>query len=154
MRAPVYVLMGVLGGMGMAGVFNHGGELTIRETPMRLSFPALASASSPASAPVLDSKTEDPKPWTGEDLLEMAQVYDQQADELQSEAVKLEQRAINLAQKPYMDPKGFSRTGFMHIAASRWKAAKELRELAAMHRSEGQRLLALEKEKKDNPNEG
>lgn len=44
-----------------------------------------------------------------------------------------------------MDPKGFTRTGFMLIATSRWKAAKELRELAVMHRSEGQRLLAMEK---------
>ena len=154
MRALVYVLMGVLGGMSMAGVFNHGRALPVSETPMQGSFPALASASSQASAPILDSKTEDPKPWTGEDLLEMAQIYDKQADELQSEAVKLEQRAIDLAQKPYMDPKGFSRTGFMHIATSRWKAAKELRELAAMHRSEGQRLLALEKGKKDKQNEG
>lgn len=33
----------------------------------------------------------------------------------------------------------------MLIASTRWKSAKELRELAAMHRSEGQRLLALEK---------
>lgn len=88
-------------------------------------------------------KWGDP-PWTGVDLLEMARIYDQQADELQSEAVKLEQRALGLAKKPHMDPKGFSRTGFMHIAASRWKAARELRELAAMHRSEGKRLLALE----------
>lgn len=52
----------------------------------------------------------------------------------------MEQRAISLAEKPYMDPKGW-----ILIASTRWKSAKELRELAAMHRSEGQRLLALEK---------
>lgn len=82
---------------------------------------------------------EESPPWTGEDLLEMAKIYDQQADELQNEAVK-----FGLAKKPHMVPKRFFRTGFMHIAASRWKAARDLRELADMHRSEGKRLLALE----------
>ncbi len=90
-------------------------------------------------------ETEDLKPWTGDDLLEMAQIYDQQADEMQSEAVRLEQRSTSIALKPHMDPKGFHRTSLMHVASSRWKAAREMRELAAMHRAEGQRLLALEK---------
>jgi len=48
-------------------------------------------------------------------------------------------------QKPHMDPKGFRRTSLMHVATARWKAARELREMAVMHRAEGQRLLALEK---------
>ncbi|MDR4495652.1 MAG: hypothetical protein R3B74_14810 [Nitrospirales bacterium] len=134
MRAIAYILVGVFGGMGMMTVYQ-GVEQNDSMAPVSYAM----------SAPDPISEMEDEKPWTGEDLLEMAQLYDRQADELQSEAVRLEQRAISLAEKPYMDPKGFTRTGWMLIATSRWKSAKELREMAAMHRSEGQRLLALEK---------
>ena len=128
MRALAYVLTGVLGGMTMMSIIQEGDP----------QFPALPTVSYAMVAP----ETDDSKPWTGEDLLEVAGIYDQQADELQSEAVQLEQRATSLMLKPHRDPKGFHRTSLMHIATSRWKAAKELRELAAMHRSEGQRLLA------------
>ncbi|WP_447962661.1 hypothetical protein [Nitrospira sp. Ecomares 2.1] len=75
----------------------------------------------------------------------MAIIYDQQADKLQSGVTWLEQRAISLAQKSHMESKGFRRTGLMHISALHWEAARELRELATMHREEGQRLLASEK---------
>jgi hypothetical protein len=135
MRIFGYVLMGVLGGMGLMSLFQNMGEKS----------PMVSSVSYAMSAPDSDPELEGSKPWTGEDLLEMAKLYDQQADELQSEAVQLEQRATSLAEKPYMDPKGFRRTGLMHVASSRWRAARELRELAAMHRSEGERLLAMEK---------
>ena len=84
-----------------------------------------------------------PKPWSTKDLMEMASIYDQQADELQAEAVRLEQEATSLTLRPYMDPKGFRGTSLMHVASTRWKAAKELREQAVMHREEGERLLAL-----------
>ncbi|MCA9453828.1 MAG: hypothetical protein H6750_00590 [Nitrospiraceae bacterium] len=136
MRALAYVLIGVLGGMGVMSLSQKGGP----SPPTMLAPVSYAMTSSEQASDLADEK-----PWTGEDLLEMAQVYDQQADELQSEAVRLEQRAISLAKKPHMDPKGFTRSGWMLIASTRWKSAKELRELAAMHRSEGQRLLALEK---------
>jgi hypothetical protein len=129
MRALVYVLTGILGGMSMMYFIQDGDP----------QFPVLPTVSYAMAAP----ETDDSKPWTGEDLLEMAGIYDQQADEQQSEAVRLEQRATSLMMKPHMDPKGFHRTSLMHIASSRWKAAKEMRELAAMHRSEGQRLLAM-----------
>ena len=131
MRILAYVLMGALGGMGLMGLLQ--GQMSSLLSPVSYAMP------NP------DQEIEISKPWTGEDLLDVAKIYDQQADELQSEAVRLEQRAINLAEKPYMDPKGFTRTGLMLIATSRWKDARELRELAAMHRSEGKRLLALEK---------
>jgi hypothetical protein len=131
MRALAYVLMGVLGGMGLMVFFQDMGENSSLVTPISYAMAA--------------PETEDPKPWNSKDLLEMSTIYDHQADELQSEATRLEQRAISLAQKPHMDPKGFHRTGLMHISASRWKAARELRELATMHREEGQRLLAFEK---------
>lgn len=131
MRILAYVLIGVFGGMGLMIFFQDMGKKSVLVTPVSYAMPA--------------PETDDPKPWNSNDLLEMATIYDQQADELQGEATRLEQRAISLAQKPHMDPKGFRRTGLMHISASRWKAARELRELATMHRAEGQRLLALEK---------
>jgi hypothetical protein len=137
MRVLGYVIMGILAGMGVMSLLQERGQISSMVSPVSYAMPVTESDQA--------SNAKDPMPWTGKDLLEMAQIYDSQADELQSEAVKLEQRAINLAQQPYMDPKGFTRTGFMHVAAARWKAAKELRELAVMHRSEGQRLLALEK---------
>ncbi|MGP0593027.1 hypothetical protein ACTRXD_10900 [Nitrospira sp. T9] len=136
MRTLAYVLIGVLGGMGMMSLGQESGP-----SPTTLLAPVSYAMTSTEPA----SEIVDEKPWTGADLIEMAQVYDQQADELQSEAVRLEQRAINLAKNPHMDPKGFTRSGWMLIASTRWKSAKELREVAAMHRSEGQRLLALEK---------
>lgn len=135
MRVLAYVLGGVLGGMGMMALFQEVGSPTPKLSAVSYAMP------SPKAEPVM----EEPRPWTGEDLIEMAQLYDQQADELQSEAVRLEQRATTLAEKPHMDPKGFRRTSLMHVASSRWRAARELRDLAAMHRSEGQRLIALEK---------
>ncbi len=131
MRTLAYVLMGVLGGMGMMILFQGESRNSSLLSPVSYAMPA----------PEIELET--PKPWTGEDLLEMTKILDQEADEIQSEAVRLEQRAASLVLKPHMDPKGFRRTSLMHIAGSRWKAARELRELAAMHRAEGQRLLAL-----------
>jgi hypothetical protein len=131
MRTLAYVLMGVLGGMGMMILFQGESQNSSLLSPVSYAMPA----------PEIELET--PKPWTGEDLLEMTKILDQEADEIQSEAVRLEQRAASLVLKPHMDPKGFRRTSLMHIAGSRWKAARELRELAAMHRAEGQRLLAL-----------
>jgi hypothetical protein len=131
MRTLAYVLMGVLGGMGMMILFQGEGRNSSLLSPVSYAMPAP------------EMELENPKPWTGEDLLEMTKILDQEADEMQSEAVRLEQRAASLVLKPHMDPKGFRRTSLMHIAGSRWKAARELRELAAMHRAEGQRLLAL-----------
>lgn len=130
MRTLVYVLMGVLGGMGMMILFQGEGRNSSMLSPVSYAM----------NAPKME--LEEPIPWTGEDLLEMTKILDQEADEMQSEAVRLEQKATSLAMKSHMDPKGFRRTSLMHIAGSRWKAARELRELAAMHRAEGQRLLA------------
>ena len=135
MRALGYVMIGILAGMGTMSLYQEVGK----------SPSVLAPVSYAMSSPDQPLETENSKPWTGEDLIEMAELYDKQADELQSEAVRLEQRAIDLAERPYMDPKGFTRTGWMLIATSRWQSAKQLRELAAMHRSEGKRLLAMEK---------
>lgn len=137
MKVFAYVLAGMLGGIGV--MMFSAGE---REQPSLLS---------PVGHAMAALETEDPKPWTGEDLLEMAKIYDQQADELQSEAVRIEQKATSLMLKPHMDPKGFQRTSLMHVASARWKAARDLREMAVMHRSEGQRLLALKNPDVKNP---
>ncbi|MGE0474527.1 MAG: hypothetical protein AB7P17_12910 [Nitrospirales bacterium] len=137
MRVVAYVLLGVLGGIGLM-LFSAGeGQ---QSSPLAPVGDALAAV-----------ETEDPKPWTGDDLLEMAKIYDQQADELQMEAVRIEQKATSLMLKPHMDPKGFQRTSLMHVASARWKAARDLHEMAAMHRAEGQRLLALKNSDVKNP---
>ncbi|WNM58105.1 hypothetical protein [Candidatus Nitrospira allomarina] len=137
MKVFAYVLVGVLGGIGIM-MFSAGeGQQS--------------SLLSPVGHVMAATDTEDPKPWTGDDLLEMAQIYDQQADELQMDAVRIEQRATSLMLKPHMDPKGFQRTSLMHVASSRWKAARDLREMAVMHRAEGQRLLALKNPDRKNP---
>lgn len=129
MKVFAYVLAGVLGGIGVTMLSAGESEQASLITPVGHAMAAL--------------ETEDPKPWTGDDLLEMAKIYDQQADELQSEAVRIEQKATSLMLKPHMDPKGFQRTSLMHVASARWQAARDLRQMAAMHRSEGQRLLAM-----------
>ncbi|MCA9420652.1 MAG: hypothetical protein KC592_06530 [Nitrospira sp.] len=129
MKVFAYVLVGVMMGLGL-------GFLITDSEPQHFLAPQVSYA-----MPALES--EDVKPWTGDDLLQMAQIYDQQADELQMEAVRIEQRATSLMLKPHMDPKGFQRTSLMHVASARWKAARDLREMAVMHRAEGQRLLAL-----------
>ncbi|WP_342347477.1 hypothetical protein [uncultured Nitrospira sp.] len=127
MRALAYVLIGVLGGIGVMMFSAGASEQPLHSPPMGYAMAA--------------PETDDPTPWTGDDLLEMARIYDQQADELQMDAVRIERRATSLMLKPHMDPKGFQRTSLMHVASSRWKAAKELREMANMHRAEGQRLM-------------
>lgn len=129
MKAFAYVLMGLLGGAGL-GIFFTGS-------------PSDEFLSSPMSYAMPTPETEDVKPWSGDDLLEMATIYDQQANDLQSEAVRIEQKATSLMLKPHMDPKGFQRTSLMHVASARWQAARDLHEMAAMHRQEGQRLLAF-----------
>ncbi|GJL68806.1 MAG: hypothetical protein NPIRA06_14410 [Nitrospirales bacterium] len=129
MKVFGYVLAGVLGGIGVM-MFSTGE----REQSSLLSPVGDAQAA---------LETDVPKPWTGDDLQEMANIYDQQANELQSEAVRLEQQATSLMLKPHMDPKGFRRTSLMHVASARWQAARELHEMAAMHRAEGKRLFAL-----------
>jgi hypothetical protein len=131
MKVFAYVLVGVMIGLGLRFLITD-------SEPQHFLAPQVSYA-----MPALES--EDVKPWTGDDLLQMAQIYDQQADELQMEAVRIEQRATSLMLKPHMDPKGFQRTSLMHVASSRWKAAKDLREMAAMHRAEGDRLVALNK---------
>ena len=131
MRVLAYVLAGVLSGMVLV-TLSQGNE-----PPSSLSAPVSQALAAP--------EMKEIKPWTGEDLLDMAKIYDQQADELQSEAVRLEQRATSLMLKPHMDPKGFHRTSLMHVATSWWKDARELRDLAAMHRAEGERQLVMQK---------
>ena len=94
MHALAYVLTGMLGGMAMLSFFHEADPKS----------PLVPTVSYARAAP----ETDDSKPWTGEDLLEMASIYDQQADELQSsEAVQLEQRATALMLKAHMDPRGF-----------------------------------------------
>lgn len=100
------------------------------------SLPSISPVEAASSQPQQVSLTAD-------DLLEMARIYDQQADGLQAEAASLERKALGMTSKSHRDPKGFRRAGLMNIARLRWKAASEHRELAAMHRKEAERLKEL-----------
>ncbi len=100
------------------------------------SLPSISQVEAASSQPQQVSLTAD-------DLLEMARIYDQQADGLQAEAASLERKALGMTSKSHRDPKGFRRAGLMNIARLRWKAASEHRELAAMHRKEAERLQEL-----------
>jgi len=117
--------MGIFFGIGLMMIFYYGNQESVSFTP---------------NYAMADTLENEIKPWSGDDLLELANVYDQQANELAGEAIRLEQRANVLAQKRNKDPKGFRQNALMTIAGMRWKAARELHELAKMHRVEGQRL--------------
>ena len=75
-----------------------------------------------------------------EDLLTEADVYDQEADKIEAEVMQYHRLAAGIT--PLMDPKGFRRAGMMTAASSKSKAVAELRELAANHRAEANRMMA------------
>ena len=79
-------------------------------------------------------------PFGPEDLLEEADVYDQQADQIEAEVMKYHRTAAAIT--PLMDPKGFRRAGLLTAASSKSKAVAELRQLAAQHRAEANRMMA------------
>ena len=79
-------------------------------------------------------------PFGPEDLLAEADVYDQQADKIEAEVMQYHRTAAAIT--PLMDPKGFRRAGLLTAASSKSKAVAELRQLAAQHRAEGNRMLA------------
>jgi len=62
MRALAYVLTVVLGGMTMMSFFQAADPQS----------PLLSTVSYAMAA----TETDDPKPWTGEDILEMARIFD------------------------------------------------------------------------------
>jgi hypothetical protein len=79
-------------------------------------------------------------PFGPEDLLAEAEVYDEQADQIATEVMQYHRRAAAIT--PLMDPKGFRRAGLLTAASSKSKAVAELRELAANHRAEANRMIA------------
>ncbi len=129
MRRITFLLIGLFLGVSFMLTVSH----------FQLDEPSLPSVRQVEAA---SSQPEGPS-LTAEDLLQMATIYDEQADGLQAEAVSLERRALGMISKSQVDPKGFRRAGLMNIARLRWKAASEHRELAAMHRKEAERLKEL-----------
>ena len=75
-----------------------------------------------------------------EDLLTEADVYDQEADKIEAEVMQYHRQAAAIT--PLMDTKGFRRDGMMAAASSKSKAVAELRQLAANHRAEANRMMA------------
>ena len=79
-------------------------------------------------------------PFGPEDLLKMAEAYDQRADQIEDEVMEYHRKAASIT--PLMDPKGFRRAGLLTAASSKSKAVTELREFAAHHRTEANRMIA------------
>lgn len=81
--------------------------------------------------------------WTAEDLREIADYYDRQADTVRAQAIECERTAASIT--PLTDSKGFRQSALTVAASMRWKEASALRRMAADHREEGARLLAKAK---------
>ena len=123
------LLAGVVIGMVGTGVVLM---LPLHQDPLR-SSPAMTLAH--AAAP-----PEAGKPLGPEDLLEEAELYDREADQIQAEVMEYKRKAAAIT--PIEDTKGIRRAGLVTAAASRSKAVAELRQLAAHHRSEAARMMA------------
>ncbi len=75
-----------------------------------------------------------------QDLEAEAEVYDEQADEIQAQVMKYKREIAAIT--PLMDTKGFRRSSMQIAAAFQSKAVAELRQLAAQYQSEAKRLVA------------
>ena len=123
MRTALYVIVSFLLGM-----------LVMMTTHTGPSF--LHTAAVDAS----DAMADPEGAYGPEDLMAEAEIYDQEADQIEAEVMRYKRRAAALTQST--DPKGLRRAGLMTAAASKSKAVAELRQLAAHHRAEANRMLA------------
>lgn len=126
MRSLLFLLMGL--GLGLATmIYTTGGV-----------------SSSPPTAPIgvveAAAGQESNKPLGPQDLIEEAEIYDKEADQIQRQVMEYKKRAAAIT--PLMDPKGFRRAGLTMAAAAQSEAVAELRQLAAHHRTEAKRLMA------------
>jgi len=69
-----------------------------------------------------------------------AVLYETEAQRLEAEALKYEQRAEALGRQ-LMDPKGFRRSGLLTLVGKNRKEAAELRELSAMHHTKALTMM-------------
>ena len=128
MRIKLSVVVSFLFGIAVATMMLKGG-------------PFLPSAMSVNAADVTTHE-ESETPFDPEDLLKEADVYDKHADEIQAEVMKFRRTAASIT--PLMDPKGIRRAGLLTAASSKSKAVAELRQLAASHRTEAKRMIAMQ----------
>ena len=129
MQASKYFVLGLLAGMlVLAGVWHRGSTID-SSVPFLVAEAAAAHPEGTA--------------WTAEDLREIADYYDRQADTVRAQAIEFERTAASIT--PLTDTKGFRRSALTVAASMRWKEASELRRMAADHREEGARLLAKAK---------
>ena len=129
MRGSHYLVLGTLVGAILSiGIFHKIPAIS----PVTPFLMAEAAAAHPEGAA-----------WTSEDLKEIAVYYDRQADAVQAQAIEIERTAAAIT--PLTDTKGFRRSALMVAAGMRWKEASELRQMAAHHREEANRLIAKAK---------
>ena len=77
---------------------------------------------------------------SAQDLEAEAEALDKEADRIQAQVMKYKREAAAIT--PLEDTKGFRRSALLMAAASQTKAVQHLRQLAAHHRAEAQRLMA------------
>ncbi|MGH7233185.1 MAG: hypothetical protein ACREJU_17770 [Nitrospiraceae bacterium] len=126
MRSLVSLFIGLLCGAAMMLYFKAG------------AVPLPTTAPVNAAEAVTEQKSG--APLGPEDLLSEAEVYDHEADQIQAEVMQYKRNAASI--NPLADPKGFRRAGLTTAAASKSKAVAELRQLAAHHRTEANRMMA------------
>jgi hypothetical protein len=128
MRLKLIVVVSFLLGISVAMVALRGGSF----------FPSTISV----NAADTTTQQEGETPFGPEDLLKEAEVYDQHADQIEAEVMQYHRTAASIT--PHMDPKGIRRAGLLTAASSKAKAVEELRQLAAHHRTEAKRMLAMQ----------
>lgn len=114
--------------------------LGIAATLVALRGVPLSPATTSVNAADVAAQQEAELPYDPEDLLTEAEEYDRHADHIEAEVMQYHRKAAAIT--PLMDPKGLRRAGLLTAASSKSKAVAELRELAAHHRTEANRMMA------------
>jgi hypothetical protein len=126
MRSVFFLAVGFLLGMATM-MYTHMGSSSLSTTNEVNASDAL-------------TEQESEKSFDPEDLMAEAEIYDQEADQIETEVMRYKRRAAALT--TLTDPKGLRRAGLTTAAASKSKAVAELRQLAAHHRAEANRMMA------------
>jgi hypothetical protein len=121
--------------IGVAVLIMQGGhqQRLVQLAPFGTAEAGSAQAMASSDVPT-DYKTN------AQDLEAEAEVLDEEADKIQTQVMKYKREAAAIT--PMEDTKGFRRSALRMAAASQTLAVQHLRQLAAHHRAEAQRMLA------------
>lgn len=105
---------------------------------VQLSLSGAAEAGSAQAIGDSDGPTDHKA--NAQDLEAEAEALDEEADKIQAQVMKYKRAAAAIT--PLEDTKGFRRSALRTAASSQTMAVQHLRQLAAHHRAEAQRMLA------------